>query len=216
MQMGSREDDSLFLVVAFWVTWNLLEGKRRNILLGTSWFAQLWGAGETQEGSDSMCGHDETPKRSNEKSSIQTFFIKVPSTWVCMNSIGICKFWWRNSFKKKKGKVCAEKLACENFPRTGKPWRLVVLVNLQEHTVWNHQEAAEHQHTLVSAMGSMTRPASKTAVVCRWRLWDYICIRWNKGPSDRLSEHLPLTCQYYPLFSEYIFGVGFPNATLTR
>lgn len=36
MQLGSRKDDLLFLVVALWVTWSLLEGKRRNNLLGTS------------------------------------------------------------------------------------------------------------------------------------------------------------------------------------
>lgn len=36
MWLGSREDDLLFLVVALWVTWSLLEGKRRNSLLGTS------------------------------------------------------------------------------------------------------------------------------------------------------------------------------------
>lgn len=34
--LGSREDDLLFPAVALWVTWSLLEGKRRNSLLGTS------------------------------------------------------------------------------------------------------------------------------------------------------------------------------------
>jgi len=36
MWLGSREDYLLLLVVTLWVTWTLLEGKRRISLLGTS------------------------------------------------------------------------------------------------------------------------------------------------------------------------------------
>ena len=57
------------------------------------------------------------------------------------------------------GKACAEKER-EGFPKAGKFWRLVVLLNLQELINSRHQVSAQsvhgHKRMLVSTVGCVT------------------------------------------------------------